>query len=80
MLGDKSIYQFLKKSKQFEFKLMKNDSILDELKLDAFETAMHGVYMKSAISIIEEIKMIINENKFLPPGLRLIKHCKEFLN
>lgn len=62
MLGDKSIYQFLKKSKQFEFKLMKNDSILDELKLDAFETAMHGVYMKSAISIIEEIKMIINEN------------------
>jgi hypothetical protein len=66
MLGNKSIYQFLKKSKQFEFKLMKNDSILDELKLDAYETAMHGVYMLAPVSILEEIKLIVNENLVSP--------------
>jgi hypothetical protein len=66
LLGNKSIYNFLKKVKKFEQKTMKVDPVLEKLKLDAYETAMHGIYMKSAISILEEIKMLVNENLVSP--------------
>lgn len=62
LLGNKTIYNFLKKCKQFEFKLMKIDPILEGLKQDAVNTALHGVYMLAPVSILEEIKMIVNEN------------------
>lgn len=66
LLGNKSIYNFLKKTKQFESKYLKIDKVLEELKLDAYETAMHGVYMKTPIAILEEIKMMVNENLVTP--------------
>lgn len=62
VLGNKLIYQFLKKSKEFDTKMNTVDPVLEMLREDALRAALLGTYMLAPVKILEEIKLIVNEN------------------
>jgi hypothetical protein len=61
LLGNMSMYTFLKKVQQFAAKSTRGTELLNFYKDNIYQMAIHGCYDKMAVQILEEIKLITNE-------------------
>jgi hypothetical protein len=79
LLGDKSMYSFLKKVKQFEAKTTLGKDWLNKYRLDILAVALHGCYEKKAVQIVEEIKLITTEQLLDDDAITTLKKLAEII-
>jgi hypothetical protein len=78
-LGDKRMYDFLKKAKQFESKTELGQELFNFYRQDILNVALYGCYEKTAIQILEEIKLITNEQLLNEEATVLLKKLAEII-